>query len=81
MQPIPASAVAVYREPPAELLIFSRSISDDDLCAWCSHLWYSPGAGSVCQRHDEGLWPAESDAVGDIRRCTDFAVSMDNDAP
>ncbi len=25
-----------------------RSISDDDLCAWCSHLLYRPGVLSLC---------------------------------
>ena len=26
-----------------------RSISDDDLCAWCRHLCYRPGELSLCR--------------------------------
>lgn len=26
-----------------------RSVCDDDLCAWCSHLCYRPGELSLCR--------------------------------
>ena len=70
-----------FREPPAEQMIFSRSISDDDVCAWCRHLWYNPGALSVCQRHDEGRWPGVEDEDGYFQHCAGFICGADNDAP
>lgn len=37
------------------------SISDDDLCAHCAHLYYNPGERSQCQcpdtSHDKDDWP------------------------
>lgn len=36
-----------------------RSISDDDLCAWCSHLLYRPGERSLCRLSlTDGRWPS-----------------------
>lgn len=82
MQPISAHSVpATFREPPAELMIFSRSISDDDLCAWCRYLWYSPGESSLCQRHSGGDWPGATYADGYFRHCGDFSRAANNDAP
>ncbi|MFM1139591.1 hypothetical protein WFK93_21360 [Yersinia enterocolitica] len=37
---------------------FTRSISDDDCCAWCRHLLYRPGELSLCQLHNMHDWPA-----------------------
>ncbi|EAA7899952.1 hypothetical protein QW41_02545 [Salmonella enterica] len=35
-----------------------RSISDDDLCAWCTHLLYRPGELSLCRLSlADGHWP------------------------
>ncbi|MGK2894481.1 hypothetical protein [Klebsiella michiganensis] len=64
---------APFVEPAAALRIFTRSISDDDLCAWCRHLVYHPGGGSLCRRHDEGHWPGQRDDEGYYRRCGDFS--------
>jgi hypothetical protein len=48
MQHVPANtdqaavwAVSLQNQPG------SRSISDDDLCAWCRHLCYRPGERSL----------------------------------
>lgn len=82
MQQFPTpSRLAPFREPPAELMLFARSISDDDLCAWCQHLFYSPGDDSVCQRHKGACWPGRQDADGYYQCCTDFSPCTDNEAP
>ncbi|HAT1683373.1 TPA: hypothetical protein I8Y21_004117 [Klebsiella oxytoca] len=47
-----------------------RSISDDDLCAWCAHLCYRPGELSLCRLFlSDGSWPARSDADGYAQSC------------
>lgn len=47
-----------------------RSISDDDLCAWCSHLLYRPGERSLCSISlPEGYWPSRSDDDGYMQFC------------
>ncbi|WP_407365463.1 hypothetical protein ACHOYE_02495 [Enterobacter ludwigii] len=47
-----------------------RSISDDDLCAWCSHLLYRPGALSLCSLSiPEGHWPSRCDEDGYAQSC------------
>lgn len=47
-----------------------RSISDDDLCAWCSHLLYRPGELSLCRVFlTEGLWPSRCDEDGYAQSC------------
>ncbi|WP_373224897.1 hypothetical protein [Enterobacter cloacae complex sp. ESBL7] len=47
-----------------------RSISDDDLCAWCSHLLYRPGELSLCQLSlPEGHWPSRCDEDGYAQSC------------
>ena len=73
MQPIPIVSGVIFREPPAEQLIFFRSVSDDDLCAFCRYLWYSPGHDSVCQNHTAGHWPGLEDANGYFQTCPRFA--------
>ncbi|MGE4969227.1 hypothetical protein [Yersinia enterocolitica] len=48
----------------------TRSISDDDICAWCSHLYYRPGETSLCQlAREEGYWPACFDDDGYAQSC------------
>ncbi|WP_373225157.1 hypothetical protein [Enterobacter cloacae complex sp. ESBL7] len=43
MQPIPDGVIQVSPHPfPLHHQADCRSISDDDLCAWCSHLLYQP---------------------------------------
>jgi len=46
------------------------SISDDDLCATCSHLDYNPGGESMC-----GLrWPGLFDGDGYCQECPSFSL-------
>lgn len=47
-----------------------RSISDDDLCAWCTHLLYRPGELSLCCLSiPEGHWPSRCDENGYAQSC------------
>ncbi|RYA50184.1 hypothetical protein DD597_12735 [Enterobacter cloacae complex sp. 677-3DZ2D5B] len=49
MPPLPDSARQATLYPTAlENNPCSRSISDDDLCAWCSHLLYRLGELNQC---------------------------------
>ena len=52
----------------------SRSISDDDLCATCTHLDYQPGETSVC-KHPTFTpdWVAQSDENGYVQVCDAYA--------
>ncbi len=45
-----------------------KSISDDDLCATCSHCDYKPGEMSGCR---EG-WPGEQDRDDYVLKCPSF---------
>lgn len=52
----------------------SLSISDDDLCATCRHLAYSPGDMSTCQLKDAtNQWPADFDENQYAKTCGRFA--------
>lgn len=46
-----------------------KSISDDDLCARCSHCAYKPGEQSDCTKG----WPGLVDADGYVQECGTFA--------
>ncbi len=47
-----------------------RSISDDDLCAWCTHLLYRPGELSFCQLSlTDSIWPTRCDENGYAQSC------------
>lgn len=47
-----------------------RSVSDDDLCAWCEHLLYRPGELSLCSLSlPEGRWPSRCDEDGYAQSC------------
>jgi len=47
-----------------------RSISDDDLDAWCSHLFYRPGESNLCSLSiPEGHWPSRCDDDGYMQFC------------
>ncbi len=48
-----------------------KSISDDDLCAECTHCNYQPGEMSGCRRD----WPGREDADGYVQECQDFSKS------
>ncbi|KFK97750.1 MULTISPECIES: hypothetical protein [unclassified Serratia (in: enterobacteria)] len=74
MQHVPADAQQADEHPvPLDNEPGSRSISDDDLCAWCSHLCYRPGEVSLCQLIEEdGDWPACFDSGGYAQSCTEL---------
>ncbi len=47
-----------------------RSVSDDDLCAWCAHLLYRPGEFSLCRVSlADGIWPSHCDENGYAQSC------------
>ncbi|WP_202307213.1 hypothetical protein [Dryocola clanedunensis] len=72
MLSVPAGAIPVITQPDAlDSSPYSRSISDDDLCAWCQHLAYRPGDESLCALQSEGHWPASVDENGYAQRCLD----------
>jgi len=53
-----------------------RSISDDDLCAWCSHLLYRPGELSLCSLSiPEGSWPSCCDEDGYAQSCPSLRLN------
>ncbi len=50
MQHVPEGVIQAPESPDApEALPGCRSISDDDLCAWCTRLLYRPGEISLCR--------------------------------
>lgn len=57
-----------------------RSISDDDLCAWCRHLCYRPGDLSLCQQADaDGTWPSQCDVDGYAQSCPQLLLTAPPD--
>ncbi|WP_431221643.1 hypothetical protein ACQ86O_14110 [Serratia sp. L9] len=74
MQHVPADAQQTDEHPvPLDNEPGSRSISDDDLCAWCSHLCYRPGESSLCRFVEvKGHWPACFDTDGYAQSCTEL---------
>ncbi|MXE64682.1 hypothetical protein FQ033_17800 [Escherichia coli] len=81
MQRIPDGLLQVSLYPfPLSRQPGCRSISDDDLCAWCSHLCYRPGELSLCRLFlSDGSWPARSDADGYARSCP--ALRLNRNTP
>ena len=54
-----------------------RSVSDDDLCAWCSHLLYRPGELSHCRLSlPEGHWPSLCDEDGYAQSCPSLRLNQ-----
>ncbi|MEB4602840.1 hypothetical protein [Raoultella ornithinolytica] len=54
-----------------------RAISDDDLCAWCSHLLYRPGELSLCNFSlPEGHWPSRCDEDGYAQSCPSLLLNL-----
>ncbi|MGL5423344.1 MAG: hypothetical protein ACRDAJ_10265 [Serratia fonticola] len=76
MQHVPADAQqAPTHSVPLDNDPVSRSVSDDDLCAWCSHLYYRPGERSLCRlAREEGNWPACVDVDGYAQSCTELRL-------
>ncbi|EEX2531139.1 antirestriction protein [Escherichia coli] len=66
MQPVPEGVIQVPESPDApEALPGCRSISDDDLCTWCTRLLYRPGELSLCRLSTgNGIWPSVCDRNG-----------------
>lgn len=59
-----------------------RSISDDDICAWCSHLHYRPGETSLCQlMFEDNDWPACFDANGYAQSCPQLQLIFTDPQP
>ena len=53
-----------------------RSISDDDLCVWCPHLLYRPGAPSLCSLSlPEGHWPSHCDEDAYAQSCPSLRLN------
>ncbi|MFS9729734.1 hypothetical protein [Enterobacter hormaechei] len=54
-----------------------RFVSDDDLCAWCSHLLYRPGELSLCSLIlPEGHWPSRCDEDGYAQSCPSLLLNL-----
>lgn len=78
MPPLPDNARQATLYPTAlENNPCSRSISDDDLCAWCSHLLYRPGERSLCSLSlPEGHWPSRCDEDGYSQSCPSLRLNQ-----
>ncbi len=77
MPPLPDNAhpAAIY-PAPLEHNPGSRPISDDDLCAWCSHLLYRPGELSLCRLSlADGHWPSHCDEDGYAQSCPSLRLN------
>ncbi|MFZ4217467.1 hypothetical protein ACEV6Q_06360 [Enterobacter ludwigii] len=62
---------------PLENLPGCRSLSDDDLCAWCSRLLYRPGELSLCSLSlPEGHWPSRCDEDGYAQSCPSLLLNL-----
>lgn len=48
-----------------------KAISDDDLCASCTHCGYNPGSLSLCKKD----WPGLVDADGYVQQCKSMTSS------
>ncbi|HHK8998782.1 TPA: hypothetical protein ACQZDU_002907, partial [Escherichia coli] len=60
-----------------EALPGCRSISDDDLCAWCTRLLYRPGEISLCRLSTgNGIWPSVCDRNGYAYGCPEFQPNI-----
>ncbi|TXE37261.1 hypothetical protein FOT62_00735 [Serratia marcescens] len=54
-----------------------RSISDDDLCAWCRHLCYRPGELSLCRLSvADGIWPSRCNDDGYAQSCLQLCLNV-----
>lgn len=78
MQLIPDGVIQVTPHPCSlSRLAGCRSISDDDLCPWCSHLLYRPGERSLCSLSiPEGHWPSLCDEDGYAQSCPSLRLNQ-----
>lgn len=77
MQRIPGGVIQVSPHPFSLTgQTGSRSISDDDLCAWCSHLLYRPGELNLCSLNlPEDYWPSRCDEDGYAQSCPSLRLN------
>lgn len=77
MSPLSDNAHQSRPYPTAlENTIGCRSISDDDLCAWCTLLLYRPGECSLCQLSlTDGRWPSHCDEDGYAQSCPSLRLN------
>ena len=69
MQPVPEGVIQVPESPDApEALPGCRSISDDDLCAWCTRLLYRPGEISLCRLSIQAMASGHPSVTGTVTR-------------
>ena len=78
MQHVPEGVIQAPESPDApEALPGCRSISDDDLCAWCTRLLYRPGEISLCRLSTgNGIWPSACDRNGYAYGCPEFQPNI-----
>lgn len=61
----------VFKRVPIISVAGAKSISDDDVCATCSHCTYRPGEMSTCALN----WPGFEDGDGYVTDCSDLNAS------
>ena len=67
MQHVPESVIQAPESPDApEALPGCRSISDDDLCAWCTRLLYRPGEISLCRLSIQAMASGHPSVTGTV---------------
>ncbi len=69
MQPVPEGVIQAPESPDApEALPGCRSISDDDLCTWCTRLLYRPGELSLCRLSIQAIASGHPSVTGTVTR-------------
>ena len=69
MQHVSEGVIQVPELPDApEALPGCRSISDDDLCAWCTRLLYRPGEISLCRLSIQAMASGHPSVTGTVTR-------------
>ena len=69
MQHVPEGVIQAPESPDApEALPGCRSISDDDLCAWCTRLLYRPGEISLCRLSIQAMASGHPSVTGTVTR-------------
>ncbi|ENA50539.1 hypothetical protein [Escherichia coli] len=79
MQHVPEGVIQAPESPDApEALPGCRSISDDDLCTWCTRLLYRPGELSLCRLSTGNgiFWPSVCDRNGYAYGCPEFQPNI-----
>ena len=75
MQHVPEGVIQAPESPDApEALPGCRSISDDDLCAWCTRLLYRPGEISLCRLSIQAMASGHPSVTGTVTRVTNGAI-------